>query len=319
VSTAGHRVSLVRELGELAGKGELIAGGTDVCERIRSGRSPGPFTDVTPVPGLGSIAVGEGGATIGALATIMDVGARREVAQRYPALAQVCRTIATPQIRARATVGGVLCQRTRCWYYRHAAFSCFKSGGKDCPARQGDNSYGIAFDLGPCAFPHPSSVALALIAYGAVVDTTTREELPVEGMFGDGRDPTRDHILAEGEMLVRARIPPSTPGETAAYFRLMARAWAEWPLVECAARLRVGEGGRIELARVCLGAVANIPLRMPHVEEHLTGREPSEETLAEAAALARQGAVVTPGGQDKRPLIVGTVLETLERALTRTT
>lgn len=307
-------VTVARTLAEVPHEGELVAGGTDVGERMRSGHAHGPFVDVSAIPGLRTIQVGADGAAIGALLSITEVGAHPAIASRYPGLAQVCRTIATPQIRARGTIGGVLCQRTRCWYYRHPAFSCFKSGGKSCPAREGDNVYGVAFDLGPCAYPHPSSVALALIAYDAVVDTAARADLPVEAMFGDGSDPTRDHILAEGEMLTGVRLPPSTGGETAAYFRLMSRARAEWPLVECVVRIRVDDDV-IALARVCVGGVANIPFRLPAVEKQLLGRRPTADTLSEAAELAREGAVVTPGGQDKRPMLVGTVLETLERAL----
>lgn len=130
---------------------------------------------------------------------------------------------------------------------------------------------------------HPSSIALSLLAYGATFDTTSRSNVPIEDLHGDGSDPTRDHLLPAGEMLTAVTLPPPASGEQSAYVRLMSRARAEWPLVECVVRL-VTRDGTIGEARVCTGAVANIPLRLPEVEAALTGRAPTADTLAEAGA-----------------------------------
>ena len=108
-------------------------------------------------------------------------------------------------------MGGVLCQRSRCWYYRHPRLRCFKDGGDSCPARDGDNHFGVAFDLGPCVAAHPSSIALALLAYEATFDTTTRRAVPIAELYGDGRDPSRDHQLDDGELLTMVTLPPPTP------------------------------------------------------------------------------------------------------------
>lgn len=312
-------------------EGEILAGGTDLGERIRSGSATGPFVDIGRIPGLRQVEVGPSETVLGALVTVEDVGDHPEIRRRHPALASVCRALATPQIRTRATMGGVLCQRTRCWYYRHPDFSCFKSGGDGCPAREGNALYGVAVDLGPCVHPHPSSVALALLAYDGVVDTDRRRDLTPGELFGDGSDATRDHQLESGELLTQVRIPFSGdvdggtgaidggPGgvdgrtEGDAYVRVMARAQAEWPLVECVARLRV-EDGVIAHARVALGGVANIPLRLAKVEERLVGARAGPDAFQDAAALALQGTTVLPGGQDKRGLMRGAVLEALEEA-----
>ena len=82
--------------------------------------------------------------------------------------------LATPQIRHLATLGGNLAQRSRCWYFRNPHIACLKKGGSDCPARSGNHLYHVAFDLGPCVAPHPSTMAAALLAYDA---TTT----PISG------------------------------------------------------------------------------------------------------------------------------------------
>ena len=73
-----------------------------------------------------------------------------------------------------ATIGGNLAQRSRCWYFRNPHFSCYKKGGSDCPSRAGNHLYGVAFDLGPCVAPHPSTLAAALLAYDATVTTDKR-------------------------------------------------------------------------------------------------------------------------------------------------
>lgn len=303
---------------DVTGAAEILAGGTDLCERLRSGVARRDLVDITRLPGLDVIT--GGGAeplTIGALVTIAAIGDDERVARGHPGLAAPARTLATPQIRSMGTLGGVLCQRTRCWYYRHPHLHCFKDGGDSCPARDGNNHYGVAFDLGPCVYPHPSSIALGLLAYDAAFDTSARAVVPIAELYGDGSDPTRDHLLAADEVLLRVTLPPAGRGDRAAYVRLMSRKWAEWPLVECLVRLVVGDNGVIVDARVCLGAVANIPRRSPAVEDALVGQpaDVDDRTLASVAALATADANPLDQTVYKLPLIRATVLDALERAV----
>ena len=162
--------------------------------------------------------------------------------------------LATPQTRAVATVGGALLQRTRCWYYRNPPFSCYKTGADTCPARHGVNLYGVCFDLGPCVWPHPSTLGMACLAYDATVTHRDGGELSMRELFGDGSDATCDHTLAAGDVLTSVRLPPRVD-ERAAYFRAISRYLAEWPLVEATVRLGT-ENGAITWARVALGGVA---------------------------------------------------------------
>jgi xanthine dehydrogenase YagS FAD-binding subunit len=310
------RLEIATDRADLSGEATFMAGGTDLGERLRSGTAVGPIVDITRLPGLSAVEADESGVSIGALVTLAAVADHPLVKARHAGLAEVCSTIATSQIRSRATMGGVLCQRTRCWYFRNPGFDCFKSGGDRCHARDGNNLYGVAFDRGPCAFPHPSSVALALMVHDACIDTTSRSSMPIQDLFGDGSDPSRDHHLETGELLTHVRVPDPEPNENTAYVRMMSRAQAEWPWVECVARIR-WDGGAVSMARVALGGVANIPLRLPQVEEALIGTVQAPGALPAIAELAKEGARVTPGGPDKRPMIVGTVLETLERVLRR--
>ena len=112
--------------------GEIRAGGTDIQERRRSGVSTGPIVDINRLSGLSAIDWhADGAASIGALVKIATVGADSAINQHYPGLAMPAHTLATPQIRYMGTMGGVLLQRTRCWYYRHHAFDCYKKGGAE--------------------------------------------------------------------------------------------------------------------------------------------------------------------------------------------
>ncbi|MGB0385921.1 MAG: FAD binding domain-containing protein [Ardenticatenaceae bacterium] len=302
-------------------EGEMRAGGTDVQERRRSGVSSGPIVDISRLPGLDGIDWHPDGAvSIGTLVKIATVGADERIRQHYPGLAMPAESLATPQIRYMGTMGGVVLQHTRCWYYRHHAFNCYKKGGDSCPARNGNHQFGVCFDLGPCVYPHPSSIGMALIAYDADVEIhwvghpPTSARRSVANLYGDGSDPTRHHQLKSDEIMSHIHLPPPVANEQAAYFRLMSRAAAEWPLVECIARLVI-EDGTIRFARVAIGGVANIPLQLPHVEDALEGEPATQSTLQGAAQLATEGAKPLPQTAYKVPMIYGTVLETLQRAL----
>ena len=273
--------------------------------------------------GLDDIAVDVGGCAIGALATLADVGRHEGVRRIYPGLARVASVIATPQIRARATMGGVICQRTRCWYYRHHAFPCFKKGGEGCPAREGDNLYGIAFDLGPCAYPHPSSVALALMAYDASVDTTARASLPIADVYGDGSDPAR--VITgwpKGRCSTRVLLPAvgaDGSGGGARGVRVLPTSGS------CPERSQSGRGWIVSFGSGSKTSGsrwrASAWGRSPTFHSACRGSSrrswasrPPPSDSPRPRPYRRGGAVETPGGVDKRPMIVATVLEALEEA-----
>lgn len=298
----------------LAATGEYRAGGTDLQQRIRSGVSVGPVVDLMKLPGLDVIEWDEQGqARIGALVPMATVAREPRLVAAYPGLAAAAGALATPQIRAAGTIGGNLLQRNRCWYYRHPATSCFKKGGDDCPARDGNHLYGVCFDLGPCVAPHPSTLGMALLAYDAEVEVAGSGSRSVVALYGDGSDGRHDHQLGDHELLTAVHMPPPLPRERAAYFRAIGRALAEWPLVEAVVRLAVSEG-EITFARVVVGGVAPIPLRRQRVEDALLGRPPTADTIERAASLAAEGANPLPMTRYKAQLLPGTVRETLERA-----
>jgi xanthine dehydrogenase YagS FAD-binding subunit len=300
-------MSVPTDIGEISRRGgEFRAGGTDLMAR----RPAGPYVDLRDLPGLSGITwQPDGSARIGALTTVAELAGDERLSAAHPSLALTAGALATPQIRAVATVGGNLLQRNRCSYYRNPSFSCHQSGGDSCPARAGLTLYSAVIDTGPCVAPHPSSLAMALLGCDASVEVHGRAPFGVGELYGDGSDPTRDHLLGPGEILVAIDLPPPVPGERAAYHRAIARSEAEWPLVEAAARLVVS-GGRITFATVAVGGVARVPLRLPEVEEALL----AGETLDHAAARAATRCAPAAQNGYKVALLTGTVLEVLERA-----
>ena len=293
------------------GTGEIQAAGTDVLARRRTGVSRGDIVDINRVDGLRDVDLREDGATVGALLTVHEVAEHEGLKERYSGFAKAAESLATPQIRRMASLGGALLQRTRCWYYRHPAFNCYKNGGDDCYARGGQNPNGVVFDLGACVYPHPATLGMALLAYEARVKVNG-ESRPIDALY-DPSDPTSDHTLQPGEILTHVQLPAPVPNEQTAYFRSISRADAEWPLVECLVRLVVEEGV-IAFARVGVGGVASVPLRLENVERALLGQSAANETLAEAAKLASDGASPLAQTEWKVTLLERTVLETLERA-----
>ncbi|MEZ4451673.1 MAG: FAD binding domain-containing protein [Nannocystaceae bacterium] len=302
-----------------AAHGEIRAGATDLFERRRLRIATGDLVDLRDLPGHDAIAWDGEHLRVGALVTVAALAEHPEVVAHFPAIAAAAGGLATPQIRAQATVGGNLLQRVRCWYFRSPDLRCLKQGGSACLARAGDHLYHACFDHGPCVAPHPSTLGLAFLAHDADVESAGHGAEPrtrsVAELYGDPGDPTREHTLEPGSILTAVKIHAPLPGERGAYFRAISRARAEWPLVEVVARVGVGDGV-IHSAQVAIGGVANRPLRLPAVEAALRGQPARAEVLEAAALQAKQGAKPLPMTGYKVDLLPGAVLEALERALT---
>ena len=295
---------------------EFRAGGTDLSERRRSGVSKGPLIDITAAPDTIGMNWGADGALrIGAFTTIAAIAADARMVQAYPGLAAAAQGLATPQIRHLATLGGNLAQRSRCWYFRNPQIACLKKGGPDCPARAGNHLYSVAFDLGPCVAPHPSTMAAALLAYEATISTDRRSGITIGELLGDGSNGAADHALASGEMIRSVELPPPVPGERAFYKRAISRSHAEWPLVEVCARAVVSAGA-FQFIRITAGGIAPIPLRLSASEAALQGKPANAGTIANAARQAIAGARPLPMTGYKLDLLSGVVQDLLERLAT---
>jgi xanthine dehydrogenase YagS FAD-binding subunit len=289
---------------------EFRAAGTDLSERRRSGVSQGPLVDIT-LSGESAISWGtDGAATIGALTTIAAIAADARIIAAYPGIAASALNVATPQVRQLATLGGNLAQRSRCWYFRKADIDCLKKGGTTCPARSGNHLYGVAFDLGDCVAPHPSTMAAALLAYDAQIVTNRRTSLSIAALLGDGSNGRADHSLAPGEMITRIALPPPLFRERAAYKRAISRTYAEWPLVEVCARAVIVEG-KFQIVRLAAGGIAPVPLRFIACETALWGKAANAATISDAAKQAISGAKPLPMTSYKLDLLEGLMRDLL--------
>ncbi|MFJ9553694.1 FAD binding domain-containing protein [Nocardiopsis sp. NPDC101807] len=337
MSTVTRPATLDEALSGLDGTGALPrAGGTDLTACLGSGvLASAPVVDLSGVGELRGVDwLPDGSARVGALTGVGELAGDPGLAGAYPALAAVARVLATPQVRDAATLGGNLLQRNRCWYLRNPAFDCFQTGGGSCPARSGDHLYGVVVDQGPCVAPHPSSLAVALLAHDATVlvagagpsappdgagSSARPAERPVADLY-DGADPARDHVLAPGQVLVSVSLPVPVRGERSSHRRATGRSRSEWPLVEAVARLDCGADGAgpVTRAAVAVGGVARTPLRLPGVESALAGALPgralgpeAEDALADLASLCSP----LPSTGYKVDLLRATVRDVLERAL----
>lgn len=302
-----------------ATSGEIRAGGTDIMDRRRHGVSSGDMVDISRLTGYEAIApLDDGGLKLGAMVKLDAIANNQTVIDGYPGLAIASGALATPQIRYMTTLGGVILQTTRCWYFRNPGFSnCYKKGGDSCPARSGDHRFGVAFDLSPCVFPHPSTVGMVLMTYEAQIEINGTETRSIHNVYGNGKNPAITHTLKTGEILTNVILPKPVADERAAYFRSISRARAEWALVEASVRLVVDASNTITMARVAIGGVAHVPLLLPAVNQALEGQPATEATFKAAAKLATEGVSPLPQTGYKVPLIYGTVLETLNRAYNR--
>ncbi len=292
--------------------GEYLAGGTDYMDRLRHHLVNENAVDLNDLVGFNQIETANGKTHIGAMTTMLNVAQSPFIRDNYAGLADAAGGLATPQIRQVGTIGGNLTQATRCQYYRHPHLTCTKKGDATCGGRDGYHPYGVVFDNGGCVAPHPSSLGMALYAYNAEVEINGSEIRPISAIYGDGSDHHRDHLLGKNEIITKIILPAPT-AEKATYFRSIARARAEWALVECTVRL-ILDGETIKQAFIAVGGVAAVPMRLPQVEAALAGKPAKEESFAEAAQLAAEGANPLPQTGYKVPLLVNTVEETLIRA-----
>ena len=280
-------VSLLREC---RGEAEVIAGGTDLLSELKDGlRKPRRLVSLGRIEELGDISQGSDGVKLGASVTLANLASHEGLEREYPILGQAARSIATPQIRNVGTLGGNLCQRPRCWYYRHAAFPCYKKGGTQCYGVNGYNRNLAILDAGASVMVHPSDMAPALIAADARLETFSlrgRRVIELEDFFaGPNERQLQEHVLWKGEIVTAVTLPEPLPGTRSIFLKAQDRTGEDFALASVAlsARLWYGEVAR---ANVILGGVAPTPYRAHDAEEYLVGRPIDDVDPALAAKYA---------------------------------
>lgn len=295
-----------------------LAGGTDLVPELKLGlQVPGRLVNLKGVAALRGIEVSDDSARLGALVTLTELARHELLRSEHRALAEACGLSASPQLRNMATIGGNLCQDSRCPYYR-SAFPCLLNGGDVCFARSGENREAAVTGYRDCIHVHPSDPAIALVALEAsvVVQGGAGQRIVGAGEFfraPDAQD-RRMNVLAPGELITALRLPRRGPGMRSAFVKAMDRAAWSFALVSAAVALEV-EDGRIRQARVVLGGVAPVPWREVRIEEQLSGAEARVETCAAAAGQALAGAEPFRQNGYKVRLARALVKRALEQAL----
>ncbi len=300
-------------LGPTWNDAELLAGGTDLLSLMKDDVvAPKRVVSLRRITSLKRIEVTPTVVRIGALVTMEELTQAPEVAAKFPSLVIAAGGVTSPQIRHHGTVGGDLCQRPRCWYFR-AGYGILATGADGQPlVPRGDNRYHAIFPEGNAYYVCPSSLAPALAALEASVVLQSPEgerRVPVEEFYRIPRtNEEREYVRQPREVLVAVEIPNT--GLKNATYEIRQRQLLDWPLATASVALRV-DGGKVVSARVFLGHVAPRPYRATAAEATLMGAPLDEERIAAAARAAVQGARPLSGNQYKVQLAATAVKRAL--------
>ena len=296
-----------------------IAGGQDLLTTMKDYTSrPARLVNLKNIRGLNSITLNARGLTIGALVTLTELEEHAGVRKSFPGLSEAAHSIATPQIRNLGTVGGNLCQRPRCWYFRLEEVNCLKKGGTECYAAKGENKYNAIIGGGPSYIVHPSDLAPMLLALGASVTVTGangKRVIPLDKFFtlpseGNIR---RENVLKNEDIITEIHVPASPLAARSTYLKFKERESLDFALASAAVAVRL-TGRNVRDARIVLGGVAPIPWRVPAAEKFLAGKELQPDVLAEAAKLALAEAKPLEKNAYKVPLAQTLVRRALAKA-----
>ncbi|MEU6403357.1 xanthine dehydrogenase family protein subunit M [Streptomyces sp. NPDC046985] len=302
----------------------FLGGGTNLVDLMKTGvERPARLVDVRDLP-LGGIDPSEdGGLRIGATVTNSDLAAHPHVRGRYPALTQAVLAGASGQLRNMATVGGNLLQRTRCGYFTDVTKPCNKRDpGSGCPAIEGEHhNHAILGASAHCVAVHPSDMAVALVAFDAVVSYETADgpgDVPLEDFYRPvGDAPHRETVLPPGALITGVTLPPAPAAARSRYRKVRERASYAFAIGSVAAALDVHDGV-VREARLALGAVASRPWRARTAERALTGARAGADAFAAAADAELAAAEPLPRNGYKvtlmRNLITAVLTELAEEA-----
>jgi xanthine dehydrogenase YagS FAD-binding subunit len=269
----------------------IVGGGTDVIGAMKDfilPTYPVALVSLDKIPGLTGIKEEGDYLIIGAMTKVEDLAMSDLLKSKYTCLAEAASRTASPHLRESGTVGGNLCQMTRCWYFRHNnnQFDCVRKGGSTCYALTGETRFHSIFGLTKmCAAVNPSDLAPAMVALNAVA-VTNKKEIPIEKLwsFAVPGSTTLDH----DEIITSFKIPKFT-GKSC-FYKASVRRTIDFPIVNGACAIDASGN-----ARICLNAVAMTPHRCTEAEETIKGKSITESLAAEAGAAAVQKAKAIPG------------------------
>jgi xanthine dehydrogenase YagS FAD-binding subunit len=299
---------------------KVIAGGTNLLDLMKLQiETPSRIVDINRLP-LDKIEdTPEGGLRIGAMVRNSDLAADSRVRQRYGVLSRALLAGASAQLRNKASTGGNLLQRTRCYYFYDVTKPCNKrSPGSGCAALAGLNRiHAILGTSDHCIASNPSDMAVAMRALDAQVDTVNAKGdsrvIPIADFHRlPGDTPQIETALKPGEIITAVRLPPPPPG-VQIYRKVRDRASYAFALVSVAAIVEAS-GGRIRSARLAFGGLAPKPWRVRQAEEKLVGVSANADTFNTVATAVLDGARSHGGNDFKIPLTRRTLHAVLAEA-----
>ena len=243
----------------------VLAGGTDLLDLMKSEiATPERVLNLKALPEreLRAIEERDGKLRIGALVTLSELAASDLLRRGYTVLQEAAAATATPQLRNAGTLGGNLCQRPRCWYFRDREFPCLRKGGDTCFAVDGRNKFHCIVGGGPCFIVHPSDAAVALLALDAEVLVRKGSEtraVPIGEFYVLPEvDPERETVLGPGEFVVGVEVPTPSLAARSSYTKFKYRESWDFAVVSVAVVMEKSTG-TLRGGRVALGGVAPVP------------------------------------------------------------
>ena len=296
----------------------IIAGGTNLLDLMKLEiMAPDKLVDITRLDLRDMARTEDGGLRIGALVTNADLAADMSVRTDYPALSRALLSGASGQLRNKATTGGNLLQRTRCYYFYDTDQPCNKRApGSGCGAMGGATRlHAILGVTDKCIASHPSDMAVAMRMLDAVVEIEgqdgAKRTVPLSEFYVLPTDPTVETVLNPGDLITAVLLPAPGPGEQT-YRKVRDRASYAFAMCSVAARVAV-ENGKITDAALAFGGIGSQPWRDRAVEETLIGKSPSKDLFAKAADILLEDAAPQEGNAFKISLTRRTLIATLEQ------
>ncbi|MGD8513919.1 MAG: xanthine dehydrogenase family protein subunit M, partial [Deltaproteobacteria bacterium] len=291
-TSVDEAISLLRKY---QGRAKLIAGGTDLLGSLKDDILPDyplALINIKAVPHLEDIRENGERLRIGPCARLTELARSPVIRKKYPLLSEAAETVATPEIRNMATLGGNLCQDTRCWYYRYphemgGRILCYRKGSGPCHALKGDNRYHAIMGGKVCFAVCPSDMAIALTALDA--------RLKIAGPEGERDVRIKDYynvlgnVLQPDELLAEIYVPQLPKGAKQTFVKFTLRKPVDFAIVSVASVIMM-EDGVCKDARIALGAVAPTPISATEAEEAIKGKVIDAKTAERAAEVSVSGA-----------------------------
>jgi len=301
----------------------FIAGGTNLLDLMKIEiETPQKLVDLTRLELQQIDATADGGLRIGTLVTNSDLAAHPAVTAGYPVLARAMLAGASGQLRNKATTGGNLLQRTRCYYFYQLDSPCNKRNpGSGCPAINGENRpLAILGTSDDCIAQHPSDMAVAMRLLDATIETLkadgTTRQIPIKDFYCLPKDtPNIETVLETGELITHIVLPAPMKGMHT-YDKVRDRASYAFALVSCAAVINVNSQRELETVSLAFGGIGTKPWRNEAVEALLTGTDGNLEIITQAADLLLKDAKGSGQNDFKIPLTRRLLKQVIERALT---